>query len=115
MEGRYICVYCKIFGALYVLTLYIPPPYKCSIFKKVMVFFAKYSTVPGIIMGDFNTIVQPHWDRVQTEVVPLEQTTTPFGRMLGELGVFDVWCLNHPGERQYSCHSSSFQSLSRIN
>lgn len=40
-DGRYICVYCKIYHLHYVLvTLYIPPPYNCSVIKKVLVFFA---------------------------------------------------------------------------
>lgn len=64
-------------------------------------------------MGD-NTTVEPYWDRVQTGVEPQDRTLTPFGRMLGELGLLDILRSRHIGIRQYSCHSSFYQTLSRI-
>lgn len=114
-EGRFICVYCTILQSYYVIAvLYIPPPYNCSILKKVLTFLAKYPTVPSIVMGDFNTTVEPFWDKVQVDTMPQGHQFTPFGRMLGEVGLFDVWRLKHPGIRQYSCHSSTYHTLSRI-
>lgn len=78
----------------------------------MLTFFAKYLTVAGIVMGDYNTTVEPFWDKVQVDMMPQGHTLTPFGRMLGEVGLFDIWCLKHPGVRQYSCHSSTYQTLS---
>lgn len=114
-EGRYICVHCTIFHLQYVLVvIYVPPPYNCSVLKKVLTFLAKYPNVPSIVMGDFNTTVDPFWDKVQMDTVPQSHSLTPFGRMLGEVGLLDIWRLKHPGIRQYSCHSSTYQTLSRI-
>lgn len=79
-EGRYICLYCKIYHRCFVLVaLYIPPPYSCSVFKKVLPFLTKYPNVPGIIVGDYNTTVNHYWDRVQTDTEPRDRALTPFG------------------------------------
>lgn len=114
-EGRFICIYCKIYQLHYVfITVYVPPPYNCSVLKRVLPFLTKYPNVPGIILGDYNTIVEPHWDRVNSTAQPPINTLTPFGRMIAELGLMDIWRSKHLGVRQYSCHSSTYNSLSRI-
>lgn len=88
-EGRYICVYCKIYRAQYVIiALYIPPPYNCVVFKIALAFLSKYPGVPGVIIGVYNTIVDSRWDRVQTDTMSPGQTVTPFGRMLEEISLY---------------------------
>lgn len=42
MDGRFICVYCKIYQLTYVfVTIYVPPPYNYSAFN----FTTKYPTM----------------------------------------------------------------------
>lgn len=39
---------------------------------------------------------------------------TPFSRLVGELGLIDVWRIRHPNVKNFSCHSASYDGLSRI-
>lgn len=114
-EGRYICLHCKMYGLQYVIAaVYVPPPYNCSVFKKIIGFVTRFPAIPAVIMGDFNAIIDPHMDRLRTDVQIGNSEVTQFGRLLREVAFIDLWRSKYPLERQYSCHSSTFQSLSRI-
>lgn len=70
--------------------------------------------VPAVMLGDFNVIINPSMDRVRVDATSATDTLSPFGRMLQETAFVDLWRSKYPQAHQYSCHSNTYQSLSRI-
>ncbi|KAE8620194.1 hypothetical protein XENTR_v10010142 [Xenopus tropicalis] len=67
-----------------------------------------------IIAGDFNEVLIPSIDRTwkQPDKTPLKPT--PLARLVTSLALLDPWRIANTNTRQYSCFSTSYLSLSRI-
>lgn len=74
----------------------------------------KFSMVPAVLMGDFNIVIDPKLDRIRSDTIAGMRELTPFGRILQETAFVDLWRSKHLYVRQYSCHPSTYYSLSRI-
>lgn len=53
-------------------------------------------------------------DRFPPKCKTSEVTKSPLLQYCDEIGLVDIWRRRHPEERQYSCHSRTHATLSRI-
>lgn len=114
-EGRYICLVCSVHNVLLILAaIYVPPPYSGEILKKILAFIDASPTAPTLIIGDFNNYLHPFWDKFHLGNVDPNSRPTSLSRILDEIGYRDVWRTRFPSTKQYSCYSTSHQTLSRI-
>lgn len=112
-QGRYLFLH-AIMGEMPVLLLacYVPPPYSSEVVKEGLSFMAQYPTVPAVWMGDFNMTMNPYLVRpVQDGTRANETQQTRLSRLMEEI---DVWRYRNPKEREYTCHSTSYATMSRI-
>uniref|UniRef100_A0A803JHH5 Reverse transcriptase domain-containing protein n=1 Tax=Xenopus tropicalis TaxID=8364 RepID=A0A803JHH5_XENTR len=109
--GRYIVLHCRIANQLITLAnVYSPPPADNDLLGKIYTAIASFPSAPICLLGDFNAVLAPHLDRLgQTGT----QSTT-LAKWADALSLTELWRLKHPQERQYSCHSPTYGSLSRI-
>lgn len=75
---------------------------------------AQHPNVPGIWLGDFNMVLNPHKDRLQLNQSTHHPNTTRFGHTLTEFSLTDTWRCKHPDTLAYSCFSTSHSTMSRI-
>lgn len=114
-EGRYVCILCTIYSQLLILVaIYIPPPYSSTIFKEILTFLDPSPGTPVLLVGDFNNYIHPYYDKLHSGTIAVDARPTSLARLLGEIGLCDLWRLQFPDRRQYSCYSSTHHSLSRI-
>lgn len=114
-EGRFVCLVCTIYNVpLILVAIYIHPPYSGELLKKILAFIGASPTAPVLLMGDFNQYLLPYWDKFHSGSIDANARPTSLARVLGEVGLQDVWRLRFPTSRVFSCYSSSHQSLSRI-
>lgn len=76
---------------------------------------SQFPTVPAIWLGDFNNIMHKDLDRLT--LTPSDNPThsyTRFGKLLTDLALVDTWRHRHPIDRAFSCFSTSYNSMSRI-
>lgn len=109
--------YTFLFGTLdglqcIIMNVYIPPPFSVEVVKLVANFLAHHPNIPALVVGDFNNYLDKYSKRAQPHTMGKGQT--PFAGLLLELGLRDVWRLQHPQVKCYSCHSASHGGLSRI-
>lgn len=66
--------------------------------------------------GDYKNLLDLQWDKLdpKAQSIPTAGKPTPFSRLVGELGLVDVWRLKYPNTKMYSCHSAAYEGLSRI-
>lgn len=115
VEGRYICLLCRIFNVPCILaTIYIPPPYSVTTLNEMMPFLLAHPTLPLLLMGDFNMYLDPSLDKYSGSASGGASVSTALARVLRELHLFDIWRTKYPDMRSYSCFSASYASLSRI-
>lgn len=114
-EGRYVCLRCKLFSRPFlIIALYIPPPYNSAVLREVMTFVDGFPGVPILMLGDFNNVIHPYWDRLHSDPYNERSPITKFGELVEELSLLDLWRARNPGDCQFSCHSRTHDSLSRI-
>ena len=114
-QGRYIFLFCSIENRPYILAnTYIPPPFKFEVLYRLLEFTTDKTGVPVIAVGDYNEVLDRSLDRFP----PGNKSTTlsegRLARFLEEIGLRDIWRTCNPRTRQYSCYSSSYRTLSRI-
>lgn len=113
--GRYICILCTIHSQLLILVaIYIPPPYSGTIFKELLAFLDSSSRTPVLFVGDFNNYLHPYHDKLHSGTIAAGARPTSLAKLLGEIGLCDLWRLRFPYRRQYSCYSPTHHSHSRI-
>lgn len=112
-EGRCVCLLCSVYNiSLILVAVYIPPPYSGEIMKKILSFLDPH--VPSLLIGDFNNYLHPYLDKFHSGNITPQDRPTSLSRLIAEVGLCDVWRVRHPETRQFSCYSSSHNSLSRI-
>lgn len=67
-----------------------------------------------MILGDFNSYLDPRLDRHPPVQPPLGGRGTILSCLLMEVGWTDVWQLKYPTTKQFSCFSKTHGSVSRI-
>lgn len=114
-KGRYVFLFCNIEGRDCILaSVYIPPPFSTEILSELLSFIADKPGVPVIVMGDFNMAMDNCLDRLPTRVVSGGVSRGPLLQFCNEVGWVDIWRKWHPDVKQYSCHSRTHATLSRI-
>lgn len=93
-EGRYVFLLCNIYGlSCTIAGVYIPPPFSPEILKTLASFMVCFSSVPLLVVGDFNTFLDPLLDKLSAS--PLVHSAsgrpTPFACLRVKLGLTDVW------------------------
>lgn len=104
--------FCPITGPS--CSIYIPPLYLGVVLGRVLSFLEVSLGVPVLIIGDFNNILHPYWDRFHSGCVYVNLQPTSLSKLLDEVGLRDLCRLCFPDGRQLSSYSSSHHSLSRI-
>lgn len=62
--GRYVFLYCKVFTVTVIFAfVYIPPPFSREILQLLLSYLVDKPDVPIMIMGDFNSCLDPRMDR----------------------------------------------------
>lgn len=113
--GRYIFLSCLIENKRYVLAnVYIPPPFSMAILDDLASFIVDSPGTPVIVVGDFNMRMNNSIDRFPPKSRTGGAPKSPLLQYCEEIGLVDIWRRRHPGERQYSCHSRTHATLSRI-
>lgn len=116
LQGGFLLLHASV-GGLEVLLLafYIPTPFQFAVLKEGVTFMTQHPTVPAILLGDFNMVIDPYLDRLHPPITPPTQPTpTRFGRFLLEFAMTDSWRLKHPTTLAYSCYTPSQAAISRI-
>lgn len=70
--------------------------------------------LPLLIVGDFNCWLNPYVDKNPIPQAPNPLQGTPLLRLLNEMGWVDIWRHNNPLDKQFSCFSKTYGTLSRI-
>ncbi len=73
----------------------------------------KFLQLPGLIGGDFNTIIDPSLDR-STRNKRHWQSTDTIVQFMRDFGLGNGWRLQHPTDREYTYYSPVHHSYSRI-
>lgn len=115
-QGRYIFMHAFIGGAplLLIASYTPPPPYRAEVVTEGLAFIAQHPTVPAIWMGDFNNTMSPTIDHPTQPVAQMaEPRQTRLSCTMTEFALVNVWRQN-PTTRAYTCHSTSHNTMSRI-
>lgn len=113
--GRYLMLLCSINDRIiFLVNVYIPPPYKDDVLKKVFEKMAQLPDVPTVIIGDFNNVLNEELDRQSNKKSNGRGKVTRWASQIQEMGLSDIWRVRFPVSKEYSCYSSTYGSLSRI-
>lgn len=74
------------------------------------------SSLQGILIvaGDFNCALDPKLDRSTGIDASHPQSRNIINQYIKDLNLSDVWRLQNPTKKEFSCYSSSFHTYSRI-
>lgn len=98
----------------FLASVYIPPPFNTEILSELTSFTADNPGVPVIVTGDFNMAMDNCLDRFPARVASGGLSRGPLLQFCEEVGWVDIWRKWHPGVKQYSCHTRTHATLSRI-
>lgn len=90
--------------------LYIPPPFTVGVWETVMAEVTRMAEGPIVLAGDLKAVLSSEKDRFGMETVggsPIEACVKPYD-------LVEIWRWKHPDAKEYSCDSSAFNTLSRI-
>lgn len=110
-EGRYVVLMIQISSVTITLvTVYVPPPFSADVLVKLSLMLL--SRPPGALLyvGDFNAVMSPAMDRLGGG----GRSYHSFTDWAQVHGLTEIWRWKHPDECQFSCHSDSFHTMSRI-
>lgn len=93
-----------------IVGIYNPPPASLNILHKLTPILAQYPAAAILLAGDFNMPPNPSLDKLNPDLA----SDSPLSRWTDEYGLSDVWRWRYPRERQYTCHSATYASFSRI-
>ena len=114
-EGRYIIVDGLIYNEpIVIVNVYGPNIKTASFFDHLNTIIPQYASKPIIMAGDFNAVSDPKLDRSTKPLLSDRSITDALTNLCKNVGVFDVWRLLNPEERNYTFFSKPHKSYSRI-
>lgn len=77
--------------------MYNPLLFSSEVLKRLASFMACFPDVPLLAVDDFNNYLDPAWGKLPapTNTSSPRGGPTPFGRLLDELRLTDVWRIRH--------------------
>lgn len=109
--GRFIILTLRIVSTVFTLVnIYVPPPFSPDVLSHLSLLLLSRSPGPLLFVGDFNAVLDPAVDR-------LRGGGRPYPTFIDWTQVFaltKLWRWKHLGDRQFSSHSDSFHTMSRI-
>lgn len=110
-EGSYVALHTMCDRLeMVIVGIYNPPPASLNILHKLTPILAQYPAAAILLAGDFNMPPNPSLDKLNPDLA----SDSPLSRWTDEYGLSDVWRWRYPRERQYTCHSATYASFSRI-
>lgn len=110
-NGRYAILVCQMFNvSLTLVCVYVPPPFSFQILDTASFRILLIAHAPLLLLGDFNAVSDGALDR-HGNVSDSRHILSPW---LESYALTDVWRQRNPGVREYSCHSETHKTLSRI-
>lgn len=103
-------ILCTLFVVSCIIAgMYIRPPFSAEVLKTLASFMAHYPNTPSIAVGDNHNLLDSYWDKMSSysQNVSFPGKATPFSRLVGELGLIDVWRLRHHTTNMFLCHCLS--------
>lgn len=64
--------------------------------------------------GDFNCVLKPNMDRVGGQGSSHSHTRKVIHHFMAELGLYDIFKKQNPDKREFSCHSTTYNTYSRL-
>ena len=114
-EGRFIFLMGKWESRLCVIAnIYIPPPFTLTVLQCLARFMAKHPQLPVYVLGDLNSAMDISLDIYKKFSPQGHREYTLLSRFVTELGLVDLWRCKNPLHAQFSCHSLTHSTLSRI-
>lgn len=112
--GRYVIAQGNIM--LYkvnLINIYGPNEDRPSFFEGLLL---TVSTLEGLYIfgGDFNCTLDPVMDRLTGTDISHVQTRRKLTEFIKDLRLVDVWREKNPNKKEFSCHSSTYKTYSRI-
>lgn len=111
-SGRFLILNGTIFSTqINFVNVYAPNGDNPSFYQNV---FLSLSTCPGyyIVGGDFNCVIDPIYDRSTSSAH--QQTRRIIKEHMIDLNLTEIWRYLNPNKRDYSCHSNTHKTYSRI-
>lgn len=75
---------------------------------------AQLPHVPTVIIGHFNNVLNEELNRQSNKKSNGRGKATRWASRIQEMGLSDIWRVRFPVSKEYSCYSSTYGSLSRI-
>lgn len=113
-NGRYVIVQGNIMSQkINLVNIYGPNADTPSFFEKLLL---TVSTLEGlhILGGDFNCTLNTTMDRLTGVDISHAQTRKILTEFITDLRLVDVWRKQNPNKKEFSCHSSTHKTYSRI-
>uniref|UniRef100_A0A803JSY9 Reverse transcriptase domain-containing protein n=1 Tax=Xenopus tropicalis TaxID=8364 RepID=A0A803JSY9_XENTR len=111
VQGRYVILQCKINSTpITIVNLYNPPPGSPDVLTTTISRIANLPPAPLYIMGDFNALLHPNLDKLNS----VNHTPTALANRAINVNLTEIWRWKYPNTIQYSCHSATHKTLSRI-
>lgn len=97
-----------------IANIYIPPPFNIDVLRCLFQFLVSHPQIPVLAVGDFNNVLDTSLDLYKQFCPQGPRVPTPFARHISEIGLIDLWHCKQLLKAQFSCHSLTHSSLSRI-
>lgn len=107
-DGRYVLLHALMLGVI--VDLCLPPPADVKLLYSIMHLVTSFEVPNVLIAGDFNLTSTPDLDCLHSSLgwsLGLPQWRDTFS-------LSDVWRCFHPSARDYTCHSATHRTFSRI-
>lgn len=113
-EGRFIIINISINNnPITIGNIYGPNSDDSSFFANFFSSLSNISNGPIIIGGDYNTVINPSFDRSKHTGKSWQSSKT-IKQFMSDFGLGDGWRLQHPLAREYTFYSNVHQTYSRI-
>lgn len=110
--GRYVIVHALIGGTPYIIIvgIYLPPPADVTLLHSLMHTITQYEVNKVLCVGDFNSVMSNKADRLHAA----SPAHTGLAQWASTFALTDLWRHFHPSDGQFTCLSTTYRTLSRI-
>ena len=114
-SGRFLIVTGQLYSIhVTLVNIYGPNVDDVGFFRKIFGKLPDLSNTNLIIAGDFNAILDWHLDRSSKKQSSPSNASVTLNSLISSTNIVDIWCLQHPTDREYSFFSKLHNSYSRI-